>query len=351
MLWLPLAEAGMVTGGLLALWILPQSRFYWTQWRSLLGERRRRRRESEAAPAEFEFEQQTVGHDIVGPGWWACSVTMRSGDTALSVHGKGEQVSKVASPALHRLADELFVSSRPYVVVPINLADDEFRDPWEQDLGRVTSSVRGKMPLWVRFRNRVPGTAEWNVVLRSTPSWPGDGQYTGPASLRPAPLDLSETCALFLIGTPVFTSAGWHMRVEDADGVSSADPYRKTGRGTYSGERLVAPREVGQASATLVVLQLAPVEGDPQPLGRFREGMCGLAREFLDLGFTVMVVPALPDDLAAHVVAMVAGSKRRLTNAARVLDLYHDVRAAIMAREIVASAQDERASLDVLLMI
>jgi hypothetical protein len=142
------------------------------------------------------------------------------------------------------------------------------------------------------------------------------------------------------------------MRVEAEGEASSSGPYASTGRGTFTGEDLLGPDDLPFGLTSLVVLQADLVDDPPRPLRRLRTGMFGLAREFGDTGVAVLVVPPLPDDLAARVVSKVAEASSVFEfTPVRVLDLFHEIRSMVAARETELSEDGERPSLDVVLIV
>jgi hypothetical protein len=97
--------------------------------------------------------------------------------------------------------------------------------------------------------------------------------------------------------------SGWRLRVQGAED-TVADSARWT-RATVAGEQLLGlgSLPVRVEDCALLVLQAEPVDGPAQELGILRPGFVGLAREALELGAgAVLVVPPLPDPLAADVV-------------------------------------------------
>jgi hypothetical protein len=80
--------------------------------------------------------------------------------------------------------------------------------------------------------------------------------------------------------------------------------YGQWGWGTVAGEELLILDDLAAHGTALVVLQAEPVDRGPQPLGRQSEGTCALAAELTASGAgAVLVVPPLPDALAAKVVS------------------------------------------------
>jgi hypothetical protein len=141
---------------------------------------------------------------------------------------------------------------------------------------------------------------------------------------------------LVLVGDPVPTStAGWQLRVSSA--VSEASQHVQS-RSTYAGEELLGPDDVRSAGASVAVLVANPVDGLPRPFGGQRKGFVGLATGLHDAGIEwVLLVPPLPDFLAAEVVARAVAALRAAdVHPGTVLDLADEVRRLV--RDAAAGA-------------
>jgi hypothetical protein len=172
--------------------------------------------------------------------------------------------------------------------------------PWERCLassGRPLTAFR-----WESGPPHPPPPAEPPDAAMAT--------FRGPPHLAP---DRSvRHSVLYLVGTPVTTAAGWRLRVTDA--TSRVGP--STGRHQLEGEELLGLEDRALADRVLVVLQAEPVDTPPQSLAEQRAGFVGLARAALDgRAAAVLVVPPLPDALAAEVIdtilSRVAAPRRR----------------------------------------
>jgi hypothetical protein len=163
----------------------------------------------------------------------------------------------------------------------------------------------------VQFVRAVPGNppSAKRINWASAPA-----VYLGPRALAPAK-PVSPRLAkkgngrsrpyrrvMYLVGTPVSTSAGWRLRISPD---ASADTVESS-RGTVSGEELVSVDGLGLSSTWLVVLQAEPLDGPPRPLGDLAPGFRALAREAVEAGAGVaIVIPTQPDQKAARMVAAV----------------------------------------------
>ena len=178
--------------------------------------------------------------------------------------------------------------------------------PWEQRLGGTFSRWKTRRAVFVRSVPGYPPSANRRKWASAS------AVYMGPRALAPrkpvTPRLASDVTAkgrpyrrvMYLVGTPVSTSAGWRMRVSPgatAETVESA-------RGTVSGEELVSVDGLGLGGTWLVVLQAEPLDGPPRELGDLAPGFRALAREAVEAGAAVaIVVPTLPDQAAAEMVA------------------------------------------------
>lgn len=255
------------------------------------------------------------------------------------------------------LAAALRADHRPYIVVPLVVPDERIAEDWEQRFGVSLSAFGPKMPLYVRFRHTSRGVETvWRVPRTASASdlTPVEAYFFGPRHLRAvaANFEVADRDRFFyLVGTPVRTSVGWRLRVEDTARHGSAEGIEAIGRGTNRGERLINPEKLASPAGKLVVIQAEPIDGPPHALGRLREGMCRTARGFRDHGSAVLVVPPLPDKIARRVVTIIheglGGSAGR--SPGRVLDTMYRVRSAIA--EMDPEPAPESASHDVLLFV
>jgi hypothetical protein len=179
---------------------------------------------------------------------------------------------------------------------------------WEQRLGQVGRRKLRRL----LFMRTVPGDPpstgpdEW---LRSS------AVYLGPralAPLKPVSPRLTDSGdgdgetrpgrrVMYLIGTPVSTSAGWRMRISSGASAETVE----SGRGTVTDEELVSMDSLDLSGTQLVVLQAEPLDGPPRALGDLGPGFRALAREAAETGAgTVIVVPTLPDSEAAQMVSV-----------------------------------------------
>jgi hypothetical protein len=109
---------------------------------------------------------------------------------------------------------------------------------------------------------------------------------------------------------------------------------------------------LGAGRARLVVLQAEPLDGPPRALGDLAPGFRALAREAIDAGAEmVIVVPTLPDALAAELVA--ATWSRMATRRLRpsMSDLYSLAAKAKKLANDGPPASGDQAVLDVLVFL
>jgi hypothetical protein len=178
--------------------------------------------------------------------------------------------------------------------------------PWERRLGAAFSRWKTRRAVFVRTVPGYPPSAN----RRKWASAPA--VYMGPRALAP-PKPVTPRLAnngdsrvrqyrrvMYLVGTPVSTSAGWRMRVSPGASAKTVE----SARGTVSGEELVSVDSLGLGGTWLVVLQAEPLNGPPAVLGDLAPGFRALAREAVEAGAAVaIVVPTLPDQEAAKMVA------------------------------------------------
>jgi hypothetical protein len=172
--------------------------------------------------------------------------------------------------------------------------------------------------------------------------------FRGPRHLAPTLAGQSSEVAgdlgriSYVVGTPVKTAGGWRLRVADASGLPGAGANQAS-RGSIAGEELLNLEEPGFVRTMLLVLQADPVDGPPQPLGKQREGFLSLARTaFGSHSDAVLVIPPLPDDLAAAVVKTVwqkIALRQRAPSASELAALRARVKAMVADREDVTSGE------------
>jgi hypothetical protein len=177
---------------------------------------------------------------------------------------------------------------------------------------------------WLAAASRKPNARfTW---IRPSPVWPatvppkGAPLYAGPDHLAnevvarfllPASGALSLAAAaegddrpggarlVHVVGMPVYTSAGWRLRVEGVDSrrdasISAASPRR---------EGLVAPTDFVSAGNGVVVLQAPPIAVGAEPFMADREGWIAFAVDVLEAGAaSVLTVPPLGDVPAEQAV-------------------------------------------------
>jgi hypothetical protein len=178
--------------------------------------------------------------------------------------------------------------------------------PWERRLGGTFSRWKTHRAVFVRTVPGYPPSANRRKWASAS------AVYMGPRALAPAKpvtprlaTDVTATGrpyrrVMYLVGTPVSTSAGWRMRVSPGASAETVE----SARGTVSGEELVSVDGLGLGGTWLVVLQAEPLDGPPRPLGDLLPGFRALAREAVEAGAAVaIVVPTLPDRAAAEIVA------------------------------------------------
>ncbi|RKT69345.1 hypothetical protein DFJ66_2563 [Saccharothrix variisporea] len=215
----------------------------------------------------------------------------------------------------------------PYVVIPILVGDHEL---WRRAKAPdIPTLGKARLPVWFRKHRRSADFWIWRPTIHSLlePSSTRGHEsrrFHGPAGLQPRRIAGSQ--AFHVVGAAIETSAGWRMRVVD-DFVPQGGPYQTTGRGTWTGERLLGPDDLPSGDTSLVVLQCDPADWPPAQLRHQREPMCRLALEFGDSGVAVLVVPPLPEDLARGVAELVSGwGGASGTGAIDLLHLVHHVR-------------------------
>jgi len=178
--------------------------------------------------------------------------------------------------------------------------------PWERRLGGTFSRWKTRRAVFVRSVPGYPPSANRRKWASAS------AVYMGPRALAPpkpvTPRLASDVTArgrpyrrvMYLVGTPVSTSAGWRMRVSPGASAETVE----SARGTVSGEELVSVDGLGLGGTWLVVLQAEPLDGPPRELGDLAPGFRALAHEAVEAGAAVaIVVPTLPDEAATEMVA------------------------------------------------
>jgi hypothetical protein len=317
-----------------------------------LGRLRRRRTSSSS--------HHSVGFHLDSkPVWRTCVVAFDENDYLIPWTELGPVVFDERAPRFADLPSGTFRSPKPYTVVPLAVGRERAADNLEQAIGTVNPKIGRTVPLFIRIRRR--SGSGWERALFTELRGPARSQtlYYGPRMLA-APSPNGTPGTFHLVGTPLETSAGWRMRIDDVGGygqVSSSvgsdtttspmSGYGKTGRGTRSGEILLGPDDLPASGTRLVVLQAEPVDGNPRTLHRLRTGMCELAYDFADRGVAVLVIPPLPDREAARIATRMATTfSKPDVSPVDLLDMVHDIRSRIASQE-----RDERSSLDVILMV
>jgi hypothetical protein len=219
--------------------------------------------------------------------------------------------------------------------------------PWEEWLGGAMSAERAAALLCYRRTDGLawtPSAREWRAAR--------SGQYgtqlpditlyapnSSPASFQ----------LLYIVGTPVPTSAGWRLRVAVPVGASET-----ASRGAEAGEELLSVTNFPLSRMGLAVLQAEPVDGPPRTLAGLRSGFMGCARDIMEGGANaVMIVPPLPDGVAREVQAYLsarAPGRRRPLSPTDVLRLLAHVK-QLVARTSPAGSTSQFPVLDVMLFL
>lgn len=176
-------------------------------------------------------------------------------------------------------------------VIPLEVEDEARGEDWERRLAAAAPPASARTIVFARFGSgRYPPVADW-------PADPGPAQtYRGPRHLRPDDARPASTVIVQAIGTPVHTMSGMRLRVSD-DGPNPSAAGEET---------LLGIEDLDVSGIPLAVLQADPVDGAAAPLGEDRAGFVDLAIAALDAGAgAVLVIPPLPDELAAAVGAAV----------------------------------------------
>ncbi len=153
------------------------------------------------------------------------------------------------------------------------------------------------------------------------------GVFHGPQHLRPmdtAGGPVPVPGFMHVVGTPVRTSSGLRLRVGD----SGLEPG-----GTDNG-LLLGIEDLDVRDVVLTVLQADPVDGGARSLGEDRAGFVDLAIATLDAGsHAVLVIPPLPDTIAAAAAEAVRAAVRAVRPDERGGARSVDVLPIIAARE------------------
>jgi hypothetical protein len=296
------------------------------------------------------YAQETVAAYVssMHGAWGACRLTISHDELRIKPQGdlpfeRVEHGDLAASAPLGGAAGREGVRSpRPYVVIPVIMLGPHIEDARLRRLAVPPLDLGGKSELVLLVDGLLPPPgATFVPAIRVAWGIPqshvrglqyAKAVYAGPLHLFPVdrgPLTWQRgvRCGfLHMIGEPVSTAnAGWRLRTRG--GVTDQAQYASSKR-TYADEELVGPDDVGLSGPSVVLLQADPVDGPSQPLGALRNGMLGLALGLRDAGVDwVIVVPPLPDRLAAEVVQKAAQTfAAEPPHPGWILDLVHDLR-------------------------
>jgi len=222
--------------------------------------------------------------------------------------------------------------------------------PWEQWLGAAAPASQVPTLLWFR-------TVSGHPPALSRARWRTAGAlYRGPRHLLPGQMRRPQADRepalriLYVVSTPVLTTAGWRLRVSEAQD----RPAESSSRGRVAGEELLSIDQFPLNRTPLVVLQADPVDGFQQPLGDLRAGFMGCAQDLLDGGVgAVLVIPPLLDDVGRQVARTAweaVAERRRPVSPTTLLRTLARVKALIAEAEPEADP-GERSVLDVLLFL
>ncbi|WP_261569222.1 hypothetical protein [Frankia gtarii] len=176
-------------------------------------------------------------------------------------------------------------------LIPLLVEDEARGEDWERRLAATAPPQSARMIVFARFGSR-GFQPVGNQPARSGPA----GTFRGPRHLRPDDGPAGSAVVAQAIGTPVRTMSGIRMRVSD-DGSSSS---------AADEENLLGIEDLDVGDVHLAVLQADPVDGAAASLGEDRAGFVDLAIAALDAGApAVLVIPPLPDELAAAVGVVV----------------------------------------------
>jgi hypothetical protein len=195
-----------------------------------------------------------------------------------------------------------------YLAVVVNVDPRLEAYPWEQRIGSTFPRWKTRRAVFVRAVPGYPPSATRKKWLSASAVYMGPRALAPPKPVTPR-LQSDGTVkgrpyrrVIYLVGTPVSTSAGWRMRVSPGASAETVE----SARGTVSGEELVSVDGLGLGGTWLVVLQAEPLDGPPRPLGDLAPGFRALAREAVEAGAAVaIVIPTLPDQAAAEIVATI----------------------------------------------
>ncbi len=177
-------------------------------------------------------------------------------------------------------------------LIPLVVEDEARGVDWERRLAAAAPPQSARTLVFARFGSGSLRSAAGRPSLPTSV-----GAFRGPRHLRPDDAGPASTVIAQAIGTPVHTMSGLRLRVSDDDGA---------GLSAAGDETLVGIEDLDVAGIPLTVLQADPVDGAAAPLGEDRAGFVDLAIAALDAGTSaVLVIPPLPDELAAAVGAAV----------------------------------------------
>jgi hypothetical protein len=215
---------------------------------------------------------------------------------------------------------------------------------WEQWIGRV-EPVRRTRPqvlrLWGGHRLKLPD-AEWATAGTA---------FHGPDHLQPRPTDEQGSIRrLFhVVGTPVTTSAGTHIRVRHGRGTGSLP---ENSRWAVGREDLLNLDDVTATPTVMAVFQAEPVDRGPVPLDEMRAEFIRCALTVKENGVDIaLIIPPLTDELAQQVSQLVwakVADSERVPTVMQVVRLCGEIRRLIAAEESAAEGAD-LAELDVIL--
>ncbi|WP_214316980.1 hypothetical protein [Nonomuraea sediminis] len=197
-----------------------------------------------------------------------------------------EQEDPDAPPAL----GSVFPPGGGPVAVSLDIGEEFRNRPWEQLVtAGFAPAVRPRLVIFHRDGEGRAKRRHWRTSRREA--------YLGPPHLaegREPPRERGTYRMIHAIGRPLDTAAGPQLRVMD-------EAAKAKGQRVREGERLV--RLELQQALGLVILQADPAER-ARPLAESREAFLDVADiVFFGKPKSVLVIPALPDDVALDAVA------------------------------------------------